>query len=143
MFKMLSKKINNKKGFTLIELIVVIAILGILAAIAIPRLGGFTDSAKESGDKVLAAGLKDAFALERANGNITLTGSVDIVIPTDAKVESKDITQSISVTADQGISEEQVKEIIIEYYPDFEIKSTRAIKITINGQEGEITSELQ
>lgn len=40
-----SKRINNKKGFTLIELIVVIAILAILAVIAIPRLGQFRDAA--------------------------------------------------------------------------------------------------
>jgi prepilin-type N-terminal cleavage/methylation domain-containing protein len=42
------KRAKNKKGFTLIELIVVIAILAILAAIAIPRLGGFTATAKEN-----------------------------------------------------------------------------------------------
>lgn len=38
---------NRKKGFTLVELIVVLVILAILAALLIPALTGYIDKAKE------------------------------------------------------------------------------------------------
>ena len=40
-------KENKKKGFTLVELIVVLVILAILAALLIPALVGYIDRAKE------------------------------------------------------------------------------------------------
>ncbi len=40
-------KKNDKKGFTLVELIVVLVILAILAALLIPALTGYIDKAKE------------------------------------------------------------------------------------------------
>lgn len=40
------KKLKDKKGFTLVELIVVLVILAILAALLIPALTGYIDKAR-------------------------------------------------------------------------------------------------
>ena len=41
------KKVNNRKGFTLVEIIVVLVILAILAAIAVPSVLGYVEEAKK------------------------------------------------------------------------------------------------
>ena len=46
------RKIKNKKGFTLVELIVVLVILAILAALLIPALTGYIDKANKQ--KIIA-----------------------------------------------------------------------------------------
>ena len=51
LFQMLHSK-NKKRGFTLVELIVVLVILAILAALLIPALTGYIDKAKK--DQVIA-----------------------------------------------------------------------------------------
>jgi MSHA pilin protein MshA len=57
---------NSSKGFTLIELVVVISILGILAAFAIPRFVSLEREARISATQGLAGSVRSAGALAHA-----------------------------------------------------------------------------
>jgi len=65
-----------QKGFTLIELMIVVAIIGILAAVAIPAYGDYTAKAQAAEAFSLLDGLKTPMAEQVANiGSFLITGN--------------------------------------------------------------------
>lgn len=73
----LIKKQNNKKGFTLIELVIVIAILAILALILIPAMSGYIGSADKSKDQADARSIFTAASIVVAEENPTVSQELD------------------------------------------------------------------
>ncbi len=78
--------INNEEGFTLIEIIAVIIILGIMAAVAVPKFFDMQEDAKQAAiNGALAEGaarFNHAFAkyiLEEKKAPATITGALDSV----------------------------------------------------------------
>ena len=82
-------------GFTLVELIVVIAILAILAGIAIPAYSGYITKAKDAGVTTELSAIATA-----AMGACAETGTVEkIVVAADGTIT---ITASTGATVDQA-----------------------------------------
>jgi len=59
------KNQNTKSAFTMIEVVFVIVVIGILAAVAVPRLAATRDDAVITKAKVLVASVRNALAMER------------------------------------------------------------------------------
>ena len=78
------KKLRNKKGFTLIELIVVIAILAVLALILIPSISNYVAQARDARNEANARALFSEVTANVAFGTITAGGSVSSGTGTDA-----------------------------------------------------------
>lgn len=98
------KKLKNKKGFTLVELIVVLVILAILAALLVPALTGYID--KANNEKIIATTRQIVMAAQTEvseqygkEGGVTLEGSNTILTEGSAPKKS-DVLKLAEVSSD-------------------------------------------
>lgn len=110
MFKKLRK---NEKGFTLAELLIVVAIIGVLVAISIPI---FTSQLEKSREAVDEANIRSAYAevmsaaltdSKKAEGKVQYTGttySEDVVLTQKVDGWATGITNIGGVTVDDSIA---------------------------------------
>ena len=106
----------NKKGFTLIEMLVVIAIIAVLVSIVIPTVSSATEKAKEAAD---AANIRAAIA--EVTTNALANGSA-----ADVEVEMKQATAgfvSSDLKSIGGLADDQYAEVA---------KATSGTKVVIS-----------
>ena len=93
------KKKTRKQGFTLVEVMVVMAIVALLAATAIPKIKGIYDEAQL--DKAVADAMQIVAAIQRVELKNELSGTSSDVFSASKVLEESDF-DSLSVTVTPG-----------------------------------------
>ena len=101
---------TNNKGFSLVELIVVIAIMAILAAVAIPTFAGFITKANKAADEDFMAQTEYAITLANAADVDFKLKSVTVVV--NANGDFDKVTYTYTITGENGDKTQDITETL-------------------------------
>jgi prepilin-type N-terminal cleavage/methylation domain-containing protein len=128
MLRYINKKVKNRKGFTLIELIIVVAILGAIAAIAVPSYQGYQKDAKINTNKANLATIQNAVWVFQADNGYLPDDHTDIE---DAKYLGKPAPLPVEVDDDGDFGADAGDIFIMD-------EETGVVKIGASGTDGHV-----
>jgi prepilin-type N-terminal cleavage/methylation domain-containing protein len=102
---------NKNRGFTLIEIMIVIVIMGVLAAVAVPNVMGIIERSRENIDRMKLFYLRDAL-------NRALVENEDALYNSDFVTKGKDAGKNRDSLSNKLVSEAGVDLFVIEMRPD-------------------------